>query len=214
MDGGSTLEESLQNVDILQDFPNIRESSMDLSQTAALRSMLSKSVAIIQGPPGTGKTFVSVAALKVILANMKYDDPPIIVSAQTNHALDQLLNHVLAFEPNVLRLGGRSSKENEEILKRTLYELRQRTRGVPGAHYHIRVARSTLDLRREEICQVLSPLANHDIVDMVTLLHHGIITQSQHDSLGGDDWDGEDSGNTGFHSCRCTELILRTTAAN
>ncbi|RDL41661.1 p-loop containing nucleoside triphosphate hydrolase [Venustampulla echinocandica] len=197
---GSTLEESLQNVDILQNFPAIPESGMDSSQTNALRSMLSRKVAIIQGPPGTGKTFVSVAALKVMLANMEPGDPPIVVSAQTNHALDQLLNHILAFEPNVLRLGGRSSKENEEILKRTLYELRQNTRGVPGAHHHIRLARSALDLRTEEICRILSPLANQDILDTATLLHHGIITQSQYDSLGGDDWDGEDSGNVGFKS--------------
>jgi len=131
-ENGITLEESLQNVDILQDFPNIPESGMDPSQLLAFRNMMNKKVAIVQGPPGTGKTFVSVSALKVMLSNLQPDEPPIIVAAQTNHALDQLLNHVLNFEPNILRLGGRCDKGNTAILERTLYELKQSDHKVPN----------------------------------------------------------------------------------
>ncbi|KUJ11073.1 uncharacterized protein LY89DRAFT_786727 [Mollisia scopiformis] len=40
-----------------------------------------------------------IGPLKVLVANLKANDPPIIVSAQTNHALDQLLNHIMKFEP-------------------------------------------------------------------------------------------------------------------
>jgi helicase required for RNAi-mediated heterochromatin assembly 1 len=91
--------------------------------------MLTKQVAIVQGPPGTGKTFTSVAAIKILVANLRDNDPPLIIAAQTNHALDQLLNHVMKFEARVVRLGGRSDKENTEILKRTLYELRTKNPG-------------------------------------------------------------------------------------
>ncbi|KAF4633146.1 hypothetical protein G7Y89_g4966 [Cudoniella acicularis] len=191
---GTTLKESLFNVDLLRDFPNIPESGMDASQIAALKSMLTKKIAIVQGPPGTGKTFVSVAALKVMLANMQPNDPPIVVSAQTNHALDQLLNHVLAFEPNILRLGGRSSKENKEILKRTLYELRKDTQGVPSQWHSIKQAKAMVENCIEKVKLTLTPLTNHDLLDLSTLLRQGIITQAQHDSLEGDDWEGEEPG--------------------
>jgi helicase required for RNAi-mediated heterochromatin assembly 1 len=112
-----------QNVNILSDWPNEPLGDLDQSQWKALRQILSKKLAIVQGPPGTGKTHVSVAALKILLSNVGEWEPPIVVAAQTNHALDQLLNHIAQFEPNFVRLGGRSSDEN--IKKRTLFEIRQ-----------------------------------------------------------------------------------------
>ena len=99
-------ELALYNADVLQGFPKIPSSGMDESQIRACERMVTKTVSIVQGPPGTGKTFTSVSALRVMIENLDDDSPPIIISAQTNHALDQLLNHVLEFEPNVLRLGG------------------------------------------------------------------------------------------------------------
>ncbi len=88
----------LINVDILRPFPKNINSTMDKSQLAACQTMLTSRVAIILGPPGTGKTFVSVATLRIMIENLGPDDPPIIVAAQTNHALDQLLNHIHKFE--------------------------------------------------------------------------------------------------------------------
>lgn len=68
---------------------------------------------------------VSVQALKVMLANHLPEDPPIIITCQTNHALDQLLRHVALIEPNCfVRLGGRS-KDKEVIKPRTLFEVRE-----------------------------------------------------------------------------------------
>jgi helicase required for RNAi-mediated heterochromatin assembly 1 len=104
---------------VLEEWPNTPMGSLDASQWAVLEQILTRKLAIVQGPPGTGKTFVSVAALKVLLANKLGNDPPIIVAAQTNHALDQLLTHVSRFENNFIRLGGRSS--DPEIKKHTLY---------------------------------------------------------------------------------------------
>lgn len=201
VDGDMTLEESLERVDILTHFPKIPESGMDSSQIRALENMLTKKISIIQGPPGTGKTFVSVGALKVLLANWQEDDPPIIVSAQTNHALDQLLNHVLKFEPEILRLGGRSSKENEEIRKRTVYELRNhakaRSSGGWGAK---RFAENKVKNLVAIIQDLMYPLTR-DIVDMRTLLKHSIVSQKHHDSLSDDDWDGENPGGDAFENC-------------
>jgi helicase required for RNAi-mediated heterochromatin assembly 1 len=85
--------------------------------------MLTKSLAVVQGPPGTGKTFVSVVALRILLANMKPVDPPLIIASQTNHALDQLLKQISQFEDNYIRLGSRSN--DLEIKKRTLFSVRR-----------------------------------------------------------------------------------------
>ncbi|PLB45920.1 ATP binding protein [Aspergillus steynii IBT 23096] len=110
-------------IDILRDWPETPTGELDATQWKALRHMLTKRLSIIQGPPGTGKTHVSVVALRIMLANMKPDDPPIIVSSQTNHALDQLLKYISLFEKQYIRVGARSS--DLEIKKRTLYSIRQ-----------------------------------------------------------------------------------------
>ncbi|KAH8660848.1 P-loop containing nucleoside triphosphate hydrolase protein, partial [Tricladium varicosporioides] len=192
---GSALEILLSNVDALSHFPPIPESSMDASQMAALESMLTKRVAIVQGPPGTGKTFVSVMTLRILIANLQSGDPPIVISAQTNHALDQLLNHVLAFEPNILRLGGRCSKENEAILKRTLYELRNSAKGQgPQQNHGMKAAYQMLDDCRQKIELALMPLINQDIITLETLLSHEIISQAQYNSLEGRSWVGDTPG--------------------
>lgn len=112
-----------QEVDILKDWPESPSGGFDPTQWQALEQMLTKQLAIIQGPPGTGKTYVSVLALRIMLSNMKPDDPPIIVASQTNHALDQILTHVSRFEKHYVRLGARSS--DPEIKKRTLFNVRR-----------------------------------------------------------------------------------------
>ncbi|KAL5042678.1 hypothetical protein BDW71DRAFT_200334 [Aspergillus fruticulosus] len=119
-------------VDILRNWPRFPPGDLDTTQWAALEQMLTKQLAIIQGPPGTGKTYVSVLALRIMLSNMKLNDPPIIVASQTNHALDQILTHVSRFERQYIRLGARSS--DPEIKKRTLYNVRrdEPTPSLPG----------------------------------------------------------------------------------
>jgi Rad3-related DNA helicases len=109
--------------DILERWPSQPMGKLDESQWSALNRMLTKKLAIIQGPPGTGKTFTSIAALRMMLSNKDPKDPPIIIAAQTNHALDQLIKHISVFEKNYVRLGGRTS--DPEIRKRTPYEIRQ-----------------------------------------------------------------------------------------
>ncbi|KAF7712362.1 Uncharacterized protein PECH_003473 [Penicillium ucsense] len=92
-------------------------------QRDALWHILTSKLPIIQGPPGTGKTYVSLAVLQLLLAQMKPDDPPIIVTTHTNHALDQMLTHIAKFEPGYIRLGGRS--RNARVAERTLFAIRE-----------------------------------------------------------------------------------------
>jgi helicase required for RNAi-mediated heterochromatin assembly 1 len=122
-------------IDLINDWPQpSSKSPLDDSQMSALQQILTKRLAIIQGPPGTGKTHVSVIALRILLNSWKFGNPPIVVAAQTNHALDQLLLHVSQFEGNFIRLGGQTADTNV-IKKRTLYEVRRASpnnRDPPG----------------------------------------------------------------------------------
>ena len=112
------------DIDIFEESSTPEPTRLDKSQLRALENMLSKRLAIVQGPPGTGKTHVSTIALKILLSRMVDDDPPLIIASQTNHALDQLLSHVAKFEPNFVRLGGRTV--DPDVQKHTLFEIRQK----------------------------------------------------------------------------------------
>ncbi|OBT70222.1 hypothetical protein VE03_00209 [Pseudogymnoascus sp. 23342-1-I1] len=186
---GDSDEDVLQDVDILGRWPTLKSSPLDASQMAAVRRILGKKVAIIQGPPGTGKTFVSITALKIMLNNWKVGDPPILVSAQTNHAIDQLLNLIEPFEPNFLRLGGRSSESNEIIQSRTLYRLRsQLPSGVSGSAFKTRIAQETLRTISEEIIHDIKDMNDQGAEEAGVFLKLDLITQEQYDSLNDDEW--------------------------
>ena len=182
---------------VLYDWPkspmNEPMADMDHSQWVALEHILTRALAIVQGPPGTGKTFVSVTALKILLANKDGADPPIIVAAQTNHALDQLLTHISAFEKNFIRLGGRSS--DVDIKRRTLHSVKKNeampivaggllgpsVRKFQELHYRI------LDLLQDFN---VDPRKELDILPASFFAKHGIITETQEKSLidGAEGW--------------------------
>ena len=150
--------ETYGNVNVLHGWPQQLHSVLDASQLAALRRILTKRLAIIQGPPGTGKTYVSVEAIKVILANRKADDPPVIIACQTNHAVDQILRHIAKFEPDFVRLGGRS-KDQDVIKKRTLYEVRQQTSEQPPAGCLAGMAKKVMMQMHQQFKDLLQPLS-------------------------------------------------------
>jgi len=120
--------------DILQRWPAQlavdAQASLDEAQRDALRHLLTKEVAVVQGPPGTGKTYVALKALRVLLhptnRRLRGDKSPVLIVALTNHALDQLLEGVLKFEGNIIRVGSRS--ESEALQDKTMYAARQRAR--------------------------------------------------------------------------------------
>ncbi|KAI9717555.1 MAG: hypothetical protein M1812_004696 [Candelaria pacifica] len=184
------LDEHFENVDLLRDSPTSPQTELDRSQLAALRQILTKELAVVQGPPGTGKTHVSVVALKALLQNTTEEDPPIIISAHTNHALDQLLRHVAEFEPNFIRLGGRTL-DQDLIKKRTLYEVRRSTT-VPALTGGLRGSgQSKLKRSKETLISLLGPLLNQkEPMPAVLFFEIGLISEAQYKSLeeGASDW--------------------------
>jgi hypothetical protein len=89
------------------------QTTLDRAQAEALISTLCRSVALIQGPPGTGKSYTGVALMKVLMENKKAAKlGPILCVTFTNHALDQILEHLVdAGVEQVIRIGSRSKSE-------------------------------------------------------------------------------------------------------
>ncbi|KAL6167289.1 hypothetical protein ACJQWK_06727 [Exserohilum turcicum] len=171
-----------ENVNVLDDWPNTSSHSLDSSQSKALQRILTSELAIVQGPPGTGKTFVSVVALQIARDNLRKDDPPIIVTAQTNHALDQLLRHTSGFEPNYIRLGGRS--KDKDIKKRTLFEVRSAAPQPKQPGSLKAQANNKMRALTVEFQKLLAPIeANKGPLDHKLLLKFGLISKEQAESL-------------------------------
>lgn len=170
------------NVDIVNDWPLNPPPTLDPSQHDALKRILTKELAIVQGPPGTGKTYVSVVAIELLLRNMSTRDPPLILAAHTNHAVDQLLRHVARFEPEFIRLGGRST-DAENIKPRTLYEIRTADRSSnPNGPKGPSLAKQRQLV--QEMLNLLAPLTNGDEPFSPELFkEYGIITEAQQNSL-------------------------------
>ncbi|KAJ6257563.1 hypothetical protein Dda_7348 [Drechslerella dactyloides] len=172
----------LTDVNIIRDFPSKKNvtTSMDESQLQAVQRIITKELAIIQGPPGCGKTFVSVKALSAMLRNKKIDDPPIVVACQTNHALDQLLRHVIDFEPGVIRLGGRT-QDQDKIKERTLYNIRKTADWfeIQGSSFgKCKRALKRLECKAVELLAVIS----EGCVTPDALHHYGLISEAQRKS--------------------------------
>ncbi|RKO99765.1 hypothetical protein CXG81DRAFT_20201 [Caulochytrium protostelioides] len=89
----------------------LKHSKLDASQAKALLNGLSRSIALLQGPPGTGKSFTSVALINTLIDSGLANDAPILCVAFTNHAVDQILNRLIAqgvAPSKILRLGPNS----------------------------------------------------------------------------------------------------------
>lgn len=170
-----------------------QQTSLDLSQLQALQRMVSKELAVVQGPPGTGKTFTSVQALKAILGNRRPNDPPVVIAAQTNHALDQLLIYCHSAGAKIMRVGGRT--ENEVMKERTVYNLRQSLgKGVPGDG---RTKYRSLEKERLQIIDKFKTLVDgvfggQGLLDPQALLDAGVINEAQFQSLSNEGWEDDD----------------------
>lgn len=177
-------QENYENVDILKRWPVQPRSELDESQREALHRILTKKLAIVQGPPGTGKTHVSVEAVRVMLNNRKEEDPPIIVACQTNHAVDQILRHIAKFEPEFVRLGGRS-KDKDVIKSRTLYQVRKLTSENPLAGSYLGSAKKRMRDLEKQFSVMLSLLNANEKkpLDVQALEALGILTEDQAKSL-------------------------------
>lgn len=186
---GAEQKKNYAKVDITAEWPPAPEHTLDESQWQAFREMFTKRLSIIQGPPGTGKTHVSKVAVQSLQDNRLPGDPPLIIAAQTNHALDQLLAHISQFDPNYVRLGGRST--NPEVKKRALFEVRQKERikQIPGGMFGR--TNSLLDKQAKALISILGPLTmpgpdpfSTDVTQSTTVLEKlGVLNALQAKSL-------------------------------
>lgn len=128
----NVFNSDIADFDILSAWPTF-PTSMDESQLAAVKSALSSELSVIQGPPGTGKTFIGLKVIRALLDNRGARglgaNGPLLVVCFTNHALDQFLEGIMQFEPNVVRIGMRSKSEllKDRNLKKLVYEMNLHT---------------------------------------------------------------------------------------
>ncbi|KAI1391754.1 P-loop containing nucleoside triphosphate hydrolase protein [Hypoxylon trugodes] len=185
------VRESVKSYSIVDGFDNqlSRYTNLDNSQLSAVHRILTKELAIVQGPPGTGKTFTSVQALQILLESQKRGSNVIIVAAQTNHAVDQILLQLIRLGFKAVRLGGRT--QNEEIKRYSMYNLRRRI----GASWNQRADRDfkTFESARKKnvttLEQAIDDIFPGDLINPEILKSMGIISQSQLESLRDDlDW--------------------------
>ncbi|GME50786.1 nf-x1 finger and helicase domain protein [Neofusicoccum parvum] len=114
------------------------------------------------GPPGTGKSYTGIALIKVLLDNRKEAKlGPILCVCYTNHALDQLLEHLVhAGISQIIRVGSRSKSEALEPLM-----LRNVARKMEGTKAEKRVAwelGSKLQSDESEIEDLITALSKAD----------------------------------------------------
>jgi superfamily I DNA and/or RNA helicase/tRNA A-37 threonylcarbamoyl transferase component Bud32 len=87
-------------------------------QRAIQNALYKEPLSVIQGPPGTGKTTVITEIVFQILAQKP--DAKILITSQTNNAVDQVLENLLKNEIPILRLSGITAPKVQSIKKHTL----------------------------------------------------------------------------------------------
>lgn len=75
-------------------------------------------LSVIQGPPGTGKTTVITEIVFQLLKQKP--DSKILITSQTNNAVDQVLENLMKNEIPILRLSGLTEPRVESIKKHTI----------------------------------------------------------------------------------------------
>lgn len=159
-------------------------TNLDNSQLSAVHRILTKELSIIQGPPGTGKTFTSVQALRILLDSQQVRGRNIVVvAAQTNHAVDQILGQLISLGFNTVRLGGRT--QNEEMKRYSMYNLRRRA--MPPRKQRAEKDYKTLEAARQrtmsQLEEIVESIFSEALLTPQALQEAGIITQKQLESL-------------------------------
>ncbi|KAK6840094.1 hypothetical protein PG987_005960 [Apiospora arundinis] len=191
--------EACKNANIIDGIPSDIEpyTSLDDSQLQAVHRILTKELAIVQGPPGTGKTFTSVQALKILIQS---HDVPIIVAAETNHAVDQILKQLVdqGLGSMVVRLGGRT--KDAGLREHSLHNLRERGRIFdPTDDSDNRHATKSfgniygaLAKNKKKFRELVNDVFTDRLLDPVYLYEQGIITKDQLDRFLEEDWGDEE----------------------
>src|SRR3989338_706265 len=72
----------------------------------------------------SGKTFTGIELTKLLKSHPDLQNKQIICLTYTNHALDQFLEGLFDYFPDIIRVGSRSRSKNEKLLERNLSKLR------------------------------------------------------------------------------------------
>ncbi|KAL8823199.1 MAG: hypothetical protein Q9191_006082 [Dirinaria sp. TL-2023a] len=130
-------------------------SELDDAQRFSTVHALRSCIALIQGPPGTGKSYTGVAIIKALLKNRDAAKlGPIICVCYTNHALDQLLEHLVKDGvEQLIRLGSRSKSELLQDL--TLHHVSNGMRPTKTEGYDKYQLYESLDVVLDEIKEIM-----------------------------------------------------------
>lgn len=153
-------------------------TTLDHAQADALVTSLSRSVALIQGPPGTGKSYTGVALIKVLLANKDRGElGPIVCVCYTNHALDQLLEHLFdAGVPQIIRVGSRSKSERlAEVNLRQVSRKLELTKTEKQEHWKLKTKINEETKEINHIMQQLSRAESQTVIEAYLLSQYPAI---------------------------------------
>ena len=115
----------------------LARSILDEAQQKAAKHALNSALALIQGPPGTGKSFTGVKLIQTLLESKEAAKlGPIICVCYTNHALDQLLEHLVdAGVEQLIRIGSRSKSERLAAVNLRTVSQRYRFTKIEGHEF-------------------------------------------------------------------------------
>ncbi len=132
------------------------DDAQQLSTINALRSCL----ALIQGLSGIGKSYIDVAIIKALLENRDAAKlGPIICVCYTNHALDQLLEHLIKDGvEQLVRLRSRSKSELLQSLN--LHHISKEVRLTKIEEYEKYQLYAKLDSTLDQIEKLMPGLMN------------------------------------------------------
>lgn len=157
------------------------KSSLDDAQQLSTINALRSCFALIQGPPGTGKSYTGVAIIKALLKNRDLAKlGPIICVCYTNHALDQLLEHLVKDGvEQLVRLGSRSKSELLQNLN--LHHISKDMRPTKTENHEKWQNYAKLDTALAEIEELMSGLRDpahwSNVKDYLEKHHYGHFQQ-------------------------------------
>lgn len=92
-------------LDVHKSDENIDLSYFNDNQQRAIKASLNSRLTLIHGPPGTGKTHVACEVVRLRCKKRTSSDPPVLVSAETNMAVDNLARKLHVLGLRVVRIG-------------------------------------------------------------------------------------------------------------